>query len=90
MKKIVFTLAVFASMALVARPHGSGFYGSGPRDMHPPKHGFHVPKHSRWGKGGRGFWPGFAGGIIGGAVRPIIAPLPPPPPKFIVAPPPPQ
>lgn len=56
-----------------------------PRHSAPPH-----PKHDAWGKGGRNFWPGFVGGIIGAAVAPtpsppattviVTQPAPPPPP----------
>ena len=48
------TLAFGAS----ARPH---HFGPGP--------GFHHHHHhSFWGRGGRNFWPGFVGGVVGGAL----------------------
>ena len=51
------TLAFGAS----ARPHGPGFGPRGP--------GFHHHHHGGfWGRGGRHFWPGFVGGVVGGAL----------------------
>jgi len=60
-KAIVAGLAVFAmALGASARPHGPGF-GPGP--------GFHHHHHgSFWGRGGRHFWPGFVGGVVGGAL----------------------
>ena len=40
--------------------HHGGFH-------HGPHH-----YHSGWGRGGRHFWPGFAGGVIGGVVGGVI------------------
>ena len=39
-----------------------------------------VPHHDdAWGRGGRNFWPGFVGGVVGAAlVRPLVTPPPPP------------
>ena len=50
--------------------HGGGrSFGPGPRFHHapPPVHHYHH-SGSFWGRGGRNFWPGFVGGIVGGAV----------------------
>lgn len=51
-----------------------------PRRSSPPR-----PKHDTWGKGGRNFWPGFVGGVIGAAVAPV--PPAPPVPAVVVTPP---
>lgn len=60
MKKIM-VLAVAVAMAFVAsaRPHG-GFDGH--------HGGFHHGHGGFWGRGGRNFWPAFAGGVVGGMV----------------------
>lgn len=61
MKKImVLAIAAAMSFAAVARPHG-GFRG-------PMHHGGYHHHGSWWGRGGRNFWPSFAGGVIGSAV----------------------
>ena len=70
-KKVILTvgLAVFAA-SLFAGPHGGG---RGPGGRHHGVHHF-APRHhqhhhhSAWGRGGRHFWPGFAGGVVGGIV----------------------
>lgn len=63
------------------RPGGHGF-GRGPAPMmhhrppafhHPPAYHHH---HSHWGRGGRNFWPGFVGGVVGGLVYDAVAPAP--------------
>ena len=67
------TAAIIAAAAAMcfgtclARPHGGprGGFG-GPRPM--MRGGFggghhHHHHHSYWGRGGRGFWPGFVGGV---------------------------
>ena len=66
MKKIM-VLAVAVAMAFVtsARPHG-GFGGFRPGPMHHG--GFHHGHGGFWGRGGRNFWPEFAGGVVGGMV----------------------
>ena len=43
----------------------------------------HAPyhSHSAWGPGGRNFWPGFIGGLVGSTlVGPSVVVTPPPPP----------
>lgn len=71
-------------------PGGPGRIQS-PRQMQPgpspaPRHGAPPrPKHDAWGKGGRNFWPGFVGGVIGAAVAPV--PPAPPVPAVVVTPP---
>ena len=83
MKKIL-VLAAVAAMGVgtcQARPHGGpGRHGGGPRPasvvhrVHGGHYGGHGYHHGGvWGRGGRNFWPGLVGGIIGGAL------LPPPP-----------
>lgn len=57
-----FTLAFGAA----ARPHhGPGF---GPRGFGGPVFHHHHHHGGFWGRGGRHFWPGFVGGVIGGAI----------------------
>ena len=52
-------------------PHGGGFR---PAPHHP---GGHHHGGSFWGRGGRNFWPGFVGGVIGGAlVDTVVSPAP--------------
>jgi len=93
MKKLIATVivAVFAVSAFSAprgpapRPAPPSFRppapavrpgpGPGPYRPAPPRH------DSVWGRGGRNFWPGFVGGLVGAAL------VPPPPPPIIVQPP---
>lgn len=87
--KIATALAIAALLCAgtcFARPGGPG----GPRGHRPgPAPAMHhrghrppppPPRHhhkSGWGKGGRNFWPGFVGGLIGGAVAStIVEPAP--------------
>ena len=74
--------AVLCASVCMARPHG----GPGPRRGHgpvmrggfghrpPPMH--HHHHHSSWGRGGRNFWPGFVGGVVGGLVYDVVTPAP--------------
>ena len=70
-KKLV--VAGIAAIALAfgasARPHGPGFghHGFGPGPRGPAFH-HHHHHGGYWGRGGRNFWPGFVGGIVGGAI----------------------
>ncbi len=64
-KLVVVVVGTLAAGALFARPHGGPRGGfCGPR-MCAPVHHHH---HSGWGRGGRNFWPGFVGGLVGGVV----------------------
>lgn len=104
MKKLaIAAAAAVAAFTLVAGPggprpgnggpgRGAPSRGSAPRHVQPrpspaPRPAPH-PKHDAWGKGGRNFWPGFVGGVIGAAVAPVPPP-PPPPAHVVVAPVPP-
>lgn len=85
-KKMIIAVAIaLCAFATFARPHGGpgfggprGGFGRGPapmmhhRPMPPPMH--HHHHHSSWGHGGRNFWPGFVGGVIGGALTSSIYP----------------
>lgn len=74
-KKLMLTAAVvLTAVVTFARPHGGGPMGGGPRPGPAPA--FHHrgpmpggPHHggSFWGRGGRNFWSGLAGGIVGAA-----------------------
>ena len=91
MKKIL-VLAAVAAMGVgtcQARPHGGpGRHGGGPRPapvvhrVHGGHYGGHGYHHGGvWGRGGRNFWPGLVGGIIGGALLPpplLVPPVPVP------------
>ncbi len=48
--------------------------------MHHPAPMHHHHHHgSVWGRGGSNFWPGFIGGVVGGAIvnsRPVYTPAP--------------
>ena len=51
--------------------HGGGFRPAPPPPVHHHHHG------SAWGRGGSNFWPGFVGGVIGGAlVDAVVSPAP--------------
>lgn len=74
MKKVLTAVAV-ATMALgvFAWPYHRGF-GPGPRWYHGPHHHYHG---GFWGPGGRNFWPGFIGGVVGGVVYDsVVRPYP--------------
>lgn len=83
-----FVIAVFAvavcAFGAQARPHGGpgGGFRRGPAPMHrvghrPPPPIHHHHGHGVWGRGGSHFWPGFVGGVVGGAVMSsIVAPAP--------------
>ena len=67
MKKLrVLAIAVAMSFVAAARPpHGGCRPGPGPRHHG----GYHHHHHdSWWGRGGRNFWPAFAGGVVGGMI----------------------
>lgn len=89
-KKLILAVGAAAlSVVAFAGPHG-GPGGRGPRPgprpgmmHHGPRPGIHPPPpprhHSGWGRGGREFWPGFVGGVVGGlavgTIRPVPAPV---------------
>ena len=55
---------------------GPGFHHGGPRPgpHFGPGPAFHHHHHySGWGRGGRYFWPGFVGGVVGGAIYNAVA-----------------
>lgn len=73
-KKLIITvgMAVLAA-GVFAGPRrggrGPGFHHhGGPRFAPRHHHHHHHRHHSFWGRGGRHFWPGFAGGVVGGIV----------------------
>ena len=52
--------------------HHGGF-GRGPAPMmHHRPAPMHHHHHGGWGHGGRGFWPGFVGGVVGGVLTDAI------------------
>lgn len=66
MKKIMIlaVVAVAAVTSTFARPHHGGHHGG-----YRYHGGFHHHHHgSWWGRGGRNFWPAFAGGVVGGMI----------------------
>ena len=73
-KKIVITLCAVTVMAGGAFAHGHGGFHHGPHHGWGPRpHYYHHHCHGGyWGPGGRYFWPGFVGGVIGGAVASTI------------------
>lgn len=56
-----------------------------PMPMPRPVVHHHAPHHSHsvWGLGGRNFWPGFIGGVVGSTLisqsAPVVIAVPPPP-----------
>ena len=85
-KKMILVFgAILAAGTLMARP-GPGFGGprggfggprggfGGPRPMmhHRPAPIMHHHHHGGWGHGGRNFWPGFVGGVVGGVLTDAI------------------
>ena len=76
MKRLMKT--IIASIAIAC---ASVSYGQHMHYRHGPYR--HHHHHSYWGPGGRYFWPGFAGGLVGSMIyRPIPLPSPvivPPP-----------
>ena len=70
-RAIVFVTVAAAATLAFARPHGPG---CGYRPPPGPRHHSHG---GWWGRGGCNFWPGFFGGVVGGAlVRPVVSPAP--------------
>ena len=72
-KKLMITLCAVTVMAGGAFAHG---WHGGPRHCWGPRPVYHHHYHGGyWGRGGCHFWPGFVGGVIGGAITStIIAP----------------
>jgi hypothetical protein len=87
MKKLLILVgAVAASFCVMAGPHGGpggGPRGGGPGMGHHPAPGG-GGHHDGWGRGGRNFWPGFVGGVVGGAISRAV--LPPPAPVVVSQP----
>ena len=72
-KKLIIMIGVATVMVsgAFAFPH-HGWHG-GPRHCWGPRpHYYHHHHGGYWGPGGRNFWPGFVGGVIGGAVASTI------------------
>lgn len=66
-KVIVLTCVIATAGALFAAPHrGVRAHHGGYRPA--VHHHHHRPTHSSWGRGGRNFWPGFVGGLVGATV----------------------
>ena len=68
-KKLIIAFGMAALMAggAFARGwHGGPHHGWGPRPVYHHHHGGY------WGHGGHHFWPGFVGGVIGGAITSTI------------------
>ena len=72
-KKLIITFGMAALMAGGAFAHG---WHGGPRHCWGPRPVYHHHYHGGyWGRGGCHFWPGFVGGVIGGALTStIVAP----------------
>ena len=74
-KMIVLAGLAMCTLGAFARPHG-GPVGHRPPPPRPVMH-HHHHGGGVWGHGGRNFWPGFVGGVIGGAItRTIVEPAP--------------
>ena len=77
-KKLIVAIGMSAlALGAFAGPHGH--HGGGPGFHHGPAihhHGGGHHHHSYWGRGGRGFWPGFVGGVVGGLVYDALTPAP--------------
>ena len=82
-KKLILAFgALLAAGTLLAGPHGGprggfgghrGGFGRGPAPMmHHRPAPMHHHHHSSWGRGGRHFWPGFVGGVVGGVLTDAI------------------
>ena len=71
-KTVIATIAAVMCVGVCsARPFGPRFHGGFHRP--PPIHHYHGV---HWGHGGRYFWPGFVGGVIGSAVSgAVMAPF---------------
>lgn len=70
MKRLMKTIIAVAVIACTGMAYG--------HYHHRPYHHGH---YSSWGPGGRYFWPGFTGGLVGSM---LWRPLPPPPPPVVV------
>ena len=67
-KKLIIMLGVATLMAGGAFAHGwHGHHGWHPRPVY-----HHHDHGGYWGRGGCHFWPGFIGGVIGGAITSTI------------------
>lgn len=71
MKKLTLLITICLATFCFGRHHHGGYRGfHGGRYHHHVRH-FHHGHHyhgSWWGRGGRNFWPGFVGGVVGGVV----------------------
>ena len=71
-KKLIIMLGVATVMASGAFAHG---WHGGPRHCWGPRPHYYHHHHYHggyWGRGGCHFWPGFIGGVIGGAITSTI------------------
>ena len=69
LKILVLVGTAVLSAGVFARPHGGWHPGPAPMHVHHHHHGGY------WGRGGRHFWPGFVGGVVGGLVYNSIRPV---------------
>jgi len=74
MKMVVALGAVMITGLTFAGPRGCGG-GGWCRPVHPcrPCHPHWHGDRGWWGRGGRNFWPGFAGGVVGGIIGSAIS-----------------
>lgn len=82
-KAIAMAVALVASLGVFAAPHGGPRGGHGGHGHHGGRGPAPVMHHhgghhhgGTWGHGGRNFWPGFVGGVVGGMVYDAITPSP--------------
>lgn len=65
MKKLLLVVGCLTvAFCAPAYAHPHGFHGYG----RPHWGGWHHHHGGWWGRGGRNFWPGFVGGVVGGAL----------------------
>ncbi len=93
-RTVVFAVsAVLCAGVSLARPAAPAPGGRGPQPARPAAQPARShapaprPNDSVWGRGGRNFWPGFVGGLIGGAAassRPAPVVVTPPPAPVVV------
>ena len=71
-KKLMVMLGVVSLMASGAFAHGGWHRGPHHHFAPRPVYHHHHVHGGYWGRGGCNFWPGFVGGVIGGAVASAI------------------
>lgn len=71
---VVCVLAALCAGTTFARGPGRGPARGGRGHVRPApvRHVHHHHRGSSWGKGGRNFWPGFVGGVVGGVIADAV------------------